>query len=109
MPSDQIALGRGRQGGESNTAPAPATCGSTGHPGVDGESGMSEVQAKGEAKGSSLSGGRTLSRALRLVLSGPTLSAIWILLCAFYIQTEVGWDVLFQLLQIGRASCRERV
>ncbi len=39
-----------------------------------------------------------MSRALRLVLSGPALSALWLLLCLLYIQSQVGWDVLFQLL-----------
>jgi hypothetical protein len=39
-----------------------------------------------------------VSRALRLLLSGPVLSAIWLLLCGFYIQSQVGWGVLFQLL-----------
>src|ERR1700730_16820736 len=49
-------------------------------------------------KGLSRSGRRALSRAWRLVLSGPVLSAVWLLLCGLYIQTQVGWDVLFELL-----------
>ncbi len=39
-----------------------------------------------------------MSRVLRLVLSGPALSALWLLLCVLYVQSQVGWDVLFQLL-----------
>ena len=39
-----------------------------------------------------------MSRILRLVLSGPVLSAAWLLLAAYYIETQVGWGVLFQLL-----------
>ena len=32
------------------------------------------------------------------MVSGPAVSAVWILLCALYIQTQVGWAVLLQLL-----------
>src|SRR5689334_14915618 len=59
---------------------------------------MSEFDAKWEGKGLSRSGGRALSRTLRLVLSGPVVSAVWLLLAALYIQTQVGWDVLPPLL-----------
>src|SRR5579864_9520744 len=59
---------------------------------------MSEFETKGEGNRLSRRGGRALSRTLRLVLSGPVLSAVWLLLSALYIQTQVGWDVLLQLL-----------
>src|SRR5579863_8286768 len=38
------------------------------------------------------------SRVVRVVLSGPVMSALWLLICATYIQTQVGWPVLFQML-----------
>ncbi len=39
-----------------------------------------------------------MHRVLRVVLSGPVLSAVWLLLCALYIDSQVGWDVLPSLL-----------
>jgi hypothetical protein len=35
-----------------------------------------------------------LSRVWGILLSGPVLSAVWLLACGAYIHTQVGWDVL---------------
>jgi hypothetical protein len=39
-----------------------------------------------------------LSRVWGILLSGPVLSAVWLLACGAYIHTQVGWDVLPTML-----------
>src|SRR5689334_3614951 len=39
-----------------------------------------------------------MSRMVRMVLSGPAMSVLWLLICALYIQTQVGWQLLPQML-----------
>lgn len=39
-----------------------------------------------------------MSKILRGAVSGPALSAVWLLLCGVYIHTQVGWGILLSLL-----------
>ncbi len=39
-----------------------------------------------------------MSRVWGTLLSGPLLAAVWLVVCAVYIHTQVGWDVLPTML-----------